>query len=296
MSALRILALRCSFALGSRLAPRRTARRATDLWFKVPRQPMPPPPAEPPGGTTRELTGDHGLVRARSWGTGPAVCFVHGWGGSGDQVHGFVEPLLRRGMRVVTFDAPGHGATPVGDTGHTNAVETARALRTVAAEHGPLHAVLAHSLGAAATIIAIRRQWIAPKQLVLIAPLTEVRSQLDRFVDALAVDQRARLHLDAEVLRHTGLGIDEFGYSGQDPLLGRLPLVAVHDRQDKFVPYRATADLVDSWPHSRVITTDGLGHVRILADPHLANELAAALAGYPEPAGHARSDEERAVR
>ncbi|MET0865981.1 MAG: alpha/beta hydrolase, partial [Nakamurella sp.] len=192
-------ALQASFAVSSRLTPRRAARVLTDLWFTVPRKRMPASPDQPPGCTTRTLSSGNGAVRTRSWGTGPLVVFVHGWGGSGAQVHGFVEPLLRRGLRVVTFDAPGHGAAAGGHPAQTNAVEMAQTLRTVATEYGPIDTVVAHSLGAVATVIAIRQGWADPARLALIAPVTEVSSQLDRFADALGVSSAARLHFDTEV-------------------------------------------------------------------------------------------------
>jgi len=48
------------------------------------------------------------------WGAGPSVLLVHGWGGRGTQLGAFVEPLVARGFSVVTFDAPGHGASGSG--------------------------------------------------------------------------------------------------------------------------------------------------------------------------------------
>src|SRR5262249_35923574 len=48
------------------------------------------------------------------WGSGPTVLLVHGWGGRGAQLGAFVEPLVTRGFSVVTFDAPGHGASGSG--------------------------------------------------------------------------------------------------------------------------------------------------------------------------------------
>jgi len=35
---------------------------------------------------------------------GPAVLLMHGWGGARAQMTGFVNPLLKAGYRVVTFD------------------------------------------------------------------------------------------------------------------------------------------------------------------------------------------------
>lgn len=282
------LALRASFTAGSRLTPRRAARRAADLWFTVPARPMPPSPADPPGGNSRVLTGEYGPLTTRFWGTGPVICFVHGWGGRGDQVNALVEPLLDRGFQVVTFDAPGHGASATGGRRHSNAVQTAGALAAVTAEYGPFHAVVAHSLGAVATMIATRQNWIDARQFALIAPVTEVRSQLDSFIKAIGLGPRARRHLEDEVGRHTGLNIDDFSYSGNDASVQGKRLLAVHDLQDRFLHHNSTAALVATWQEARLISTNGLGHVRILNDPRVARELAEWINPGPPVSGAVR--------
>jgi len=46
------------------------------------------------------LTGDHGLIRIRSWGDGSVVCSVHGWGGSG-----FADALVISRQALQHLDA-----------------------------------------------------------------------------------------------------------------------------------------------------------------------------------------------
>src|SRR5437016_5869213 len=73
------------------------------------------------------------------WGTGPNVLLVHGWGGRGAQLGALVGPLVARGFSVVTFDAPGHGAS---DEGMVTIPEITRAIRAVAESRGPLAAIV----------------------------------------------------------------------------------------------------------------------------------------------------------
>ncbi|MFW6193451.1 MAG: alpha/beta hydrolase [Gemmatimonadota bacterium] len=48
-----------------------------------------------------------------AWGEeGPTVLLVHGWSSHTGHMTGFVDPLLRRGFRVVAFDGPAHGRSP----------------------------------------------------------------------------------------------------------------------------------------------------------------------------------------
>src|SRR6201999_2421848 len=85
------------------------------------------------------------------WGDGPSVLLVHGWGGSAGQMTAFGEPLREAGFSVVAFHAPGHGAS----TGSWLAIPRfAAALAAVARFHGPLHGIIAHSLGGPAALMA----------------------------------------------------------------------------------------------------------------------------------------------
>ncbi len=53
----------------------------------------------------------------------------------------------------------------------------------------------------------------------------------------------------------------------------------VGDRKDKEVPYAAGARVADVWPQTRLLTTDGLGHQRILRDPGVVDEVTRLVAG-----------------
>src|SRR5690348_3939540 len=90
--------MRLGFRALSAVAPGTAARLATQLWFRPPRAKIHP--------LAREFmqTGNRStmLVRGRpvavwTWGSGPPVLLVHGWGGYGGQMQPFVVPLVRAG-------------------------------------------------------------------------------------------------------------------------------------------------------------------------------------------------------
>src|SRR5688572_26209329 len=112
--------------------------------------------------------GDSTTIKAWRWGNGPLVLLVHGWEGRGSQLTPFVRPLVDAGHRVVTFDAPGHGAS---DGNRSSLPHFTYALRAVAATAEP-HAIIAHSLGCAATTLALR-DGLNANRLVFMAPPLE---------------------------------------------------------------------------------------------------------------------------
>ena len=141
--------LRIVFASVAPVAPGVAAVAAEKLFFRAPRFPMP--------GREREILesghrlsfavpGESGTVSLAcwSWGDGPTVFLLHGWGGRAGQLGAFVQPLLQAGYSVLAFDAPAHGQS----TGETTSAPTfARALRAVVQRFGPAHAVIGHSMG-----------------------------------------------------------------------------------------------------------------------------------------------------
>ncbi len=68
------------------------------------------------------------------WGGGPVVYLAHGWGGRGGRLSDFADPLAAAGFAVVTWDAPGHGAS---GRGMSSMPEFARALSAVVSSQGP---------------------------------------------------------------------------------------------------------------------------------------------------------------
>ena len=98
-------ALRVGFRIAEVTVPSLGARVATRLWFTIPLTPR--VAALPADGTSFEVIAQGSVVRGVSYGAGPVVYLMHGWGGVGAQLGSFIEPLRSNGFRVVLFDAPG---------------------------------------------------------------------------------------------------------------------------------------------------------------------------------------------
>jgi pimeloyl-ACP methyl ester carboxylesterase len=267
------LGLRLTFALSERLAPRVGARLAERAWFTVP--PVPRPGILPPGGRDFEIASQGGTIRGSEWGSGSVVYLVHGWGGRGSQLAAFVDPLVRTGHRVVLFDALSHGRSTAGPSGvgRSTAVEFGRALDDVAARFGPAASVIAHSLGALATLLASRQGWLGYERLVLLSPSLGVDDVLDVFTGSLGIGSRTRAALEQRIAVRVGMPLTEFQFDkvGTDPV----PTLIVHDRTDRQTPYAASATFAERNADVELATTSGLGHNRLLRDPAV---VAAAVA------------------
>lgn len=277
--------LRATFVVLRVVAPRVADRRALDVWCTL-----------PPGARHRRLDarprpGDvvrlpahrgGGEVVAEVWGDdgGPVVYLVHGWGGWRGQLGAFVDPFLAAGYRVVALDAPGHGDADAGFMGpHRGTVtEMIEALEEAVRTFGEPAGVVAHSLGTTVAMAALR-DGVPADRLVLVAPNPAFAELLDRFAAVLWLGDRAKAHLRGELEDITGRPIDDFDVipAGAD---GSMPdALVVHDLADRETPHAVGAAVVEAWPNATLLTTEGLGHYRVLADPDVVRAAVAHVVG-----------------
>ncbi len=217
-------------------------------------------------------------VAAEAWGDGPIVYLTHGWGGWRTQLDRFVHPLLWTGHRVVTFDAPSHGDSAPGAFGAGRGLlnEFSEALTAVAAVTGPAHAVVAHSLGATATALAVL-DGLPASRLVLISPMADPIPYTIEFAQAFGFGEKIRQAFLRRLELRVGRRMIHFSVPArarahQSPLPAAL---IVHDRQDKQMHYSDGETIAAAWPGAELMTTTGLGHLRILHDSEVIDRAVA---------------------
>jgi pimeloyl-ACP methyl ester carboxylesterase len=194
--------------------------------------------------------------------TGPIALLVHGWGGSSAQLVGFVEPLLARGGSVVAFDAPGHGDA----TGTWLAIPRfARAIQRVAESVGPVRAIIGHSMGAAASVFAVSMGLRLDRAVLIGPPASEYEFFRQWFATLGLPDQILPL-AKQRVVDRVGVTFERLG---PQPLTAGVmtPLLVIHDRDDREVPYTDGLAIANAARNGQLHTTEGLGHRRILRDP-----------------------------
>jgi pimeloyl-ACP methyl ester carboxylesterase len=275
-----------SFRVLERVAPTAGARWAEHLWCTVPTARGRRDRQADPGRPFQVRV--HGrAVAGEAWGEGPAVYLVHGWGGWRWQLDGFVAPLVGAGHRVVAFDAPSHGASDSGPAGpgRSTALEFADALAAVVAAMGPAHAVVAHSLGATAAAFAIR-SGLSVGRAAFVAPMADPLPYTRQFAARLGFGERVRTRLVDRLERRVGLPLSAFDVPAVAAQVPTPPLLLVHDRQDNETAWSDSAAIARSWPQTRLVTTSGLGHRRILRAPAVIAEVAGFVA---EPVGQSRN-------
>ncbi len=193
-------------------------------------------------------------------GDGAPILLMHGWEGRASQFALLIETLLRHGHRVVAFDAPGHGDSP-------GAESTVGAFADLVLEidhaHGPFHAAIGHSMGAASVLAAATRGLRADKVVAIAVPAS-LRRAATRGARALGLPRSALRPFLDDVAAANRRPLEALDF---DRLLPPpdLAVLLLTDPRDGEVRASESAAVAGVWPNARLCHIAGVGHRRILA-------------------------------
>lgn len=258
--------VRWAYPRVERIAPGLAHRYFVRLFFGPVRYPV--PEKEKKAGSfaqcfTFEAAGKR--IQGYTWGRAdsPYVLVVHGWSGRATQFRRFIKPLLAKGYSVIGFDGPAHGRSQ-GSTTHI--VEFEETLQKIVALKGVPEAVIAHSFGGGAVLMAAMHG-LPVKKLINIASPTIGDEIIQTYLRAIQGSPATGTFFKAYVLRTYGKPFDEFtALHFIRHLPASLPLMLVHDASDREVPLAHAEALMRIYPSARLLRTEGLGHTRILKD------------------------------
>jgi pimeloyl-ACP methyl ester carboxylesterase len=218
------------------------------------------------------------------WGRGPTVILIHGWEGYAAQLTHFVAPLVDAGFRVVTFDMPAHG----GSTGQQISVfDMSRAIRAVAEVFSPTRAVIAHSLGGAASILALS-EGLKVDRVVLLAPAAEPRHFAKVLARMLGFSKTRTDGMLKRIENRLGMRFEDASTLRMVPKMN-VPVLVMHDPHDAEVPFEHGKSIAQAWPGARLEQLNEMGHRRMLRNPNTISAVTAFIAARDTKSGTSTS-------
>lgn len=243
------------------ISPRATAAVVFQLFRKA--GPRRQPRFEVPPDAVEHFVAGGRRVASYVWaGGGPTVVLVHGWNGTSGDLSAFIGKLRDTGRRVVAIDLPAHGRSSGRFSDLPQAVD---AVEAVLRREPNVEAVIAHSFGVPATVLAAARGIRLPRAVLIAGPIA-VEPYLQRFAQVLGISGATRAALQSRLrayLERSRLSSVEL--TGVAPRLETRGLI-IHDRSDREVPFLSAQALHRAWVGSELMATEGLGHRRLLAD------------------------------
>lgn len=204
----------------------------------------------------------------------PVVLLVHGWAGSAGQMRRLGDVLADAGFDPVLLDLPAHGHS---GGWRSTLPQFARAVFAAAARLGPLHGVVAHSLGALAALHATARG-LPVQRLALISPSAPPAQFIAWFARSFGLPAGLGDRMREQIERREGVPLAEFEPAWLGPRIGQ-PALLLHDEADRIAPFTASERLATHLPSASLRAHGGLGHRRILDDDAVAAAVASHLRG-----------------
>jgi pimeloyl-ACP methyl ester carboxylesterase len=208
----------------------------------------------------RSVDTPHGAVAAWRLGEGPAVLLVHGWEDDNSLWTRLIDQLTAFGRAVVALDLPGHGFS---DGERCAPPDAANAVTAVAMEIGPIEAVVAHSFGCPASVMAMENG-LAVERIALIAAPLGRRRRWDRLAGEMTVD--GRIVARAKILYEERVGASAHFDLRDAAERMRARALFLHSLDDEQVPFDGAREASDRWRGSEFVLVDGLGHRQIAQD------------------------------
>jgi pimeloyl-ACP methyl ester carboxylesterase len=180
-----------------------------------------------------------------TWGGDKPLLLAHGWGSRASHMALLGRGLARKGFRVVAFDGPAHGRSRLpGDSPLTSGFAFGRAIRAVAEALGPFHAVIGHSVSAAAAVWAATGQPLVASHRIRTEELVLLSCPpgINQFIaDFCAQNGGSIAKLKRGLELEFSCRVDDYDV---EMLLGRigLPILMVHDEGDEEAPVRTAID------------------------------------------------------
>lgn len=214
-------------------------------------------------GQRLEIKVNNQTVVYWKWGSGPVVIFAHGWNGRGIQFYRFFEKFINNGFSVIAFDGPGHGESEGKTSSYFQMTDTVRAL-IKHCKPDPIAGIVGHSFGASATINALSKEKL-DVPVVLIAPAIKLKELLQKIIKTHGVPTLIFKSLVSDYEKKFG-----YNFEKDNPFnllkTFKLNALILHDSEDPVTSSALSREIANLYDSINLITTDDLGHNRILKD------------------------------
>jgi hypothetical protein len=204
------------------------------------------------------------MLAAWRRGHGPAVLLVHGWEDDNSLWSPLIAALVERERALVLFDLPAHGFSE-GEWGL--APQAADGIFAVTGALGPIDAVVAHSFGSGAAMLAMS-EGLTVDRAVFIAPPLRTSNRWLRYAERLGVSEEVAFSAQSIYEQRIGPARASFDFRAE---LGDLDadLLVIHSADDERAALSDSPEVLPNCRRGELVVVDGLTHRRTARDPEV---------------------------
>lgn len=200
------------------------------------------------------------------------LLILHGFGSAAYKFERYVNPAVKKGYRVLAFDAPAHGLS---DGKTTDAVEYSETILKIIEQYGTVHSFIGHSFGGIGLSLALENiEDAETKKVVFIAPATETTTAISKAFELLKItNNEVREEIDKLIFEKGGKPTE--WYSIRRILKNIHPQILwIHDEGDDITPLSDALKVKeDNHNNINFVITKGLSHQRIYHDAEVRKQV-----------------------
>lgn len=209
---------------------------------------------------------DETRLQAYRWGkkSDPAVLLVHGWSTTTRSMTNFIDLLLKNNYQVISYDALRHGESEGKFSDLAGWADSVHAVMDVI---GKVECIVAHSFGTAAVTVA-SKLGLKTKKIVFISPIADMSAVAYKVGNTLGIPPKIIDKMHAYTWKHNEKSFSKYGTDWETLLQSdfHVPTLIFHDQEDREIGIEHSILLCKRWPWAKLVTTNGLGHRKILDD------------------------------
>ena len=212
-------------------------------------------------------------LQAYRWGNinHPLVLIVHGWSSSATSMSPYITMLLKNNFQVISYDAINHGKS-IGKISDLSS--WAKSVSAVVQSIGKVECIIAHSLGAAAVIMA-SNVGLNTQKLVLVSAMNDAISITNKFGHHFSVSLNIIQKMRDYAWKQNEEQLNIYGKDWKDVFVSNfhVPTLIIHDKNDQEVSVEDSKLLLRRWEWATFIETEKLGHRKILYSKKVMNDI-----------------------
>lgn len=134
----------------------------------------------------------------------------------------------------------------------------AQAVIQADAEIGPFEAILGHSMGGSANVIALS-EGLQCDKVVLISSPSSIEGVLKRFARYIGLPQKSTENFIQKIGDNVGRSAESLNVAELIQSVSSKGLI-IHDQDDIEVPHSDAVAIKENWKGAKLISTSGYGH------------------------------------
>lgn len=221
-------------------------------------------------------------INCFSWGNGKRkVLLTHGWASKALDFYELIIELQKiDDLEIIAFDAPGNGSSI---SEFSNLMLYADSVKSIALNYAQPDALIGHSLGGMANVIALQALGLKPHLLISIAPLIRLKENFGQSLDSVNIGTKDQDVFFSNFNKEFSVPADHFNLTELYQLSPDLDHLLAYDPADHIAPYAYLKEFLDKNPTIKAKSFEGIGHYKILKSADIIEDIVQRISAIPMP-------------